>query len=181
MGRHKAYDIKELVRKATDTFWEKGYINTSLQDLEKATGVNKSGLYSEFKDKGDLMSACLTQYTQNIGIFEQLSNKPLGWNNIRKFIYHIQTNSKRGCFVINSIAEFGALPKKSKLILRFHLNHLYDAIAENLHAEHIAKNKVPILVDIIYAFYSGMALKSNLGELSDIEIQVDSFLSAIKR
>jgi AcrR family transcriptional regulator len=35
-------------------FWKHGFSDTSLQELERATGVNKSGLYSEFRDKKDL-------------------------------------------------------------------------------------------------------------------------------
>jgi hypothetical protein len=36
-----------------------GFADTSLQDLERATGVNKSGLYAEFQTKKDLFLACL--------------------------------------------------------------------------------------------------------------------------
>ena len=35
-------------------FWRRGFADTSLHELEQATGVNKSGLYAEFKDKEDL-------------------------------------------------------------------------------------------------------------------------------
>jgi hypothetical protein len=37
----------QVLPKALSVFWEKG--ETTLQDLEKATGVDRSGLYSEFK------------------------------------------------------------------------------------------------------------------------------------
>jgi AcrR family transcriptional regulator len=37
-------------------FWTHEFSDTSLQDLERATGVNKSRLYTEFRDKEDPVS-----------------------------------------------------------------------------------------------------------------------------
>jgi len=45
-------------------FWKHGFADTSLQDLERATGVNKSGLYTEFRDKEDLFVECLRHYLE---------------------------------------------------------------------------------------------------------------------
>src|SRR5258708_23646725 len=54
MGRPKNFSREGVLEKALPVFWKHGFADTSLQDLEKATGVNKSGLYAEFADKGDL-------------------------------------------------------------------------------------------------------------------------------
>jgi AcrR family transcriptional regulator len=43
-----------VLEKAMPVFWKHGFADTSLQELERATGVNKSGLYTEFRDKGNL-------------------------------------------------------------------------------------------------------------------------------
>src|SRR5258708_4251117 len=48
--------------RAIPVFWKHGFANTTLQHLEPATGVNKSGLYSEFKDKEDLFLASLARH-----------------------------------------------------------------------------------------------------------------------
>ncbi|XWK52445.1 helix-turn-helix domain-containing protein [Tunturiibacter empetritectus] len=48
-------------------FWKHGFADTSLQDLERATGVNKSGLYTEFRNKEDLFVACLRYYIESQG------------------------------------------------------------------------------------------------------------------
>jgi AcrR family transcriptional regulator len=42
-----------VLDRAIPVFWKHGFANTTLQHLEEATGVDKSGLYSEFKDKED--------------------------------------------------------------------------------------------------------------------------------
>jgi AcrR family transcriptional regulator len=51
MGRPKNFSREEVLAKAMTVFWTHGFSDTSLQDLERATGVNKSGLYTEFRDK----------------------------------------------------------------------------------------------------------------------------------
>ena len=54
MGRPKNFSRKGVLEKALPVFWRRGFADASLHELEVATGVNKSGLYSEFKDKEDL-------------------------------------------------------------------------------------------------------------------------------
>jgi AcrR family transcriptional regulator len=53
-GRQKNFSREEVLEKAMPVLWTNGFSDTSLQDLERATGVNKSGLYTEFRDNEDL-------------------------------------------------------------------------------------------------------------------------------
>src|ERR1700745_1825953 len=62
MGRPKNFRREEVLKKAIPVFWKRGFSDTSVQDLERATGVNKSGLYSEFRDKEDLFVESLRYY-----------------------------------------------------------------------------------------------------------------------
>ena len=67
MGRPRHFTREEVLEKAIPVFWERGYADTGLHDLEEATGVNKSGLYAEFKSKEDLFLACLRYYLESLG------------------------------------------------------------------------------------------------------------------
>ena len=51
MGRPKSFSREEVLEKAMPVFWKHGFADTSLQELEQATGVNKSGLYTEFRGR----------------------------------------------------------------------------------------------------------------------------------
>ena len=51
MGRPKKFSRKGVLEKALPVFWRRGFADASLHELEQATGVNKSGLYSEFEDE----------------------------------------------------------------------------------------------------------------------------------
>ena len=46
MGSSKNFSREEVLEKAMPLFWKHGFADTSLQELERATGVNKSGLYT---------------------------------------------------------------------------------------------------------------------------------------
>ena len=85
MGRPKNFSRGEVLEKAMPVFWKHGFADTSLQDLERATGVNKSGLYTEFRDKEDLFLACLRRYLENQDKRGLLTKEPLGWKNIETF------------------------------------------------------------------------------------------------
>ena len=62
MGRRKLFTREDVLDKAIPVFWKHGLAETSVQDLEQATGVRKSGLYTEFKDKEDLFVESLRRY-----------------------------------------------------------------------------------------------------------------------
>src|SRR6202790_4867067 len=86
MGRPKSFSRGEVLEKAMPVFWKHGFADTSLQELERATGVNKSGLYSEFRDKEDLFVACLRHYLESQAKRGLLTKEPLGWKNVETFL-----------------------------------------------------------------------------------------------
>ena len=50
------------MERALPVFWKRGFADASLHELEVATGVNKSGLYFEFKDKELLKGLAELEY-----------------------------------------------------------------------------------------------------------------------
>ena len=62
MAKPKNFTRDGVLANALPVFWQHGFADTSLQGLEQATGVNRSGLYSEFKDKEDLFMQSLQLY-----------------------------------------------------------------------------------------------------------------------
>ena len=62
MARPKEFDIDQVLDRATELFWTKGYEETSMRDLEEGLGVGRQSLYSTFGDKRDLFLAALDRY-----------------------------------------------------------------------------------------------------------------------
>jgi hypothetical protein len=54
MGRPKSFNREDVLKKAMPVFWRRGFADASLHELELATWVNKSGLYSEFEEGGSV-------------------------------------------------------------------------------------------------------------------------------
>ncbi len=66
MPRPREFDPEQALQEVMNTFWEKGYDGTSLQDLEAATGLKKQSLYRLYGDKHGMYLASLQAYAQEI-------------------------------------------------------------------------------------------------------------------
>src|SRR5260370_28771638 len=65
MPWQKSYDETEVLTRAMEAFWSKGYSATSISDLTRATGLNRGSLYSEFIDKRTLYLRALRFYDRH--------------------------------------------------------------------------------------------------------------------
>ncbi len=112
MGRPKTYDRDDILERAMQLFWRKGYEATSTSDLEAHMGVNRYSLYAEFTSKHGLYQAALERYvtrevphfigelhapdariaaiTTVIGRFAAAAGKP---------------GTERGCMICNAATE----------------------------------------------------------------------------
>ena len=163
MGRPKGFSREEVLLKAVSVFWEKGFAETTLQDLEHATGVNKSGLYSEFKNKEDIFLASLQYYLDTRGGDEILSAQPKGWHNIQRFLEIGQTcyTGKRGCFSVNSMRDVGILPPEGHQIIAEKNAALKRLIVGNIKAE-LPHTNAAVLADLTLTFFAGLCIEQNM-------------------
>ena len=118
MGRPKTFRREEVLEKAMHVFWKHGFADTSLQELERATGVNKSGLYTEFRDKEDLFVACLRHYLDSQAKRGLLTKEPLGWNNVETLLKNgpLSKGEQQGCFSVNSMRSSRSLPDEAHAV-----------------------------------------------------------------
>lgn len=62
MARPREFDEAEVLNRAMEVFWLRGYRATTPQALVEATGLSKSSLYATFKSKQGVFVAVLQQY-----------------------------------------------------------------------------------------------------------------------
>lgn len=94
-------------------FWTKGYHATSIDDLVKATGVARSGIYSEFGGKEETFTSCLAHYREAVAgpAIAILTSRDDGMAAIGEyFAFFIDRHRKHGlpgpgCFLANSVTE----------------------------------------------------------------------------
>jgi TetR/AcrR family transcriptional repressor of nem operon len=51
MARQKEFNPDEVLHKAMEVFWTRGYEGASIQDLVKHMGINRQSIYDTFGDK----------------------------------------------------------------------------------------------------------------------------------
>ena len=123
-GRPRAFDVQAVVRAARDGFAEHGPELTSIADLERRTGLDRSSLYNAFGSKDALFEAALRSYLEE-GIEARL--RPLrqpaaGLKTVVAFFVGMaQTlranpaQAARGCLMVNAVAELGAQDPRTVL------------------------------------------------------------------
>ena len=136
MARPRNFSRQGVLEKARPVVWEHGFADTTLQDLEAATGVNKSGLYAEFRDKDDLFLETLRYYIETSGIEDTLTTEPLGWDNVRSYLNVALkcVGGQKGCFATNSMREFAILPAEAHSIVQSSLKPLRQLLVKNIEA-----------------------------------------------
>ena len=163
-------------------FWKHGFADTSVQELERATGVNKSGLYTEFRDKEDLFVACLRHYLESQGKRGLLTKKPLGWKNVETFLKNgpLNKGEQQGCFSVNSMREFAILPDEAYGVVTENRALLQRLLAMNIEAEK-HKMAASAIAEMVLSFFSGLCIELNLksGKASSAR-KIDNFMTALR-
>jgi AcrR family transcriptional regulator len=183
MGRPKNFSREGVLEKALPVFWKYGFAETSVQELEKATGVNKSGLYAEFADKGDLYLESLRHYLRKRQEEELLTAKPLGWKSIERFLKlaPCTLEGQKGCFSVNSMNQFAVLPPAAQEIVSKSRAFLKDLIARNIEAEKPAMKPV-MLAEMILTFFTGISMEQHLkGSKASMTRKVDDFMKVVRK
>ena len=164
MGRNKKFSREGVLDKTIPVFWKHGLSETSVQDLEQATGVNKSGLYAEFENKDDLFIASLRRYFEVLQERGTLTKQPLGWGNIEAFLKLCYGSwGQKGCFSVNSMREFSDLPPQARELMVGSVKGIKRQLVQNLSA---ARSKGggsnDALAGLVITFFSGICLEQNL-------------------
>src|SRR5277367_4103236 len=182
MGRPKSFSREQVLEKAMPVFWKHGFSDTSLQELEQATGVNKSGLYTEFRDKEDLFVGCLRHYLEGQGKRGLLTREPLGWKNIETFLQHgpLNKGEHQGCFAINSMREFAILPDEAYGVVTENRALLQHLLAMNIETEK-PKMAPSAIAEMVLSFFSGLCIERNLksGKTSSTR-KIKNFMTALR-
>jgi len=182
MGRPKNFSREDVLEKAMPVFWKHGFADTSLQDLERATGVNKSGLYTEFRNKEDLFVACLRHYIESQGKRGLLTKEPLGWNNVETFLKNgpLSKGEQQGCFSINSMRELAILPDEAYGVVTDNLALVQRLLAMNIEVEE-PRMAPSAIAEMVLSFFSGLCIERNLksGKASSTR-KIENFMTALR-
>jgi TetR/AcrR family transcriptional regulator, transcriptional repressor for nem operon len=113
-GRPRKASREQIIERATNLFWQRGYHATSIADLKAATGVNLGSLYSEFSSKQELYEAALSYYRKSVVLkrraeVEKSSNALEGIERFFEILitHALEEPDRFGCLNTNTCVELG--------------------------------------------------------------------------
>ena len=167
-GRPKIFDKKEVIEKAADLFWSKGYEAASTDELLAAMGIGKGSFYLAFPEgKRELFENALEQFNNDalLRLEAALAKTDKPAEQIRKFFRDIAHAPKedhaKGCFMGNTVSELSNVDNQLKLKAVKRLKQLeqlfYDAItAAQEKGELKTKEDPAVLARYLVTMWNGL-------------------------
>ena len=136
MARTKAFDEDEVMERAMQVFWRRGYRATSLADLLAAMGLSKSSFYETFGTKRDLLLTAVERYAAAGmgGLIAPLlapdASRPAIAATLTNMVRHARSAAgRRGCLVNNVLGEVAPHDPVVLAATRKHLGRLEVLLA----------------------------------------------------
>lgn len=120
MARVAEFDRAEVLDRAMNVFWRKGFEGSSVQELVAATGINRASMYNSFGDKEALFLAAIDHYVahvnrQRLALLEE--DRPAREVIGRYFDDLVSFSSgegrRLGCLLTNTAIELG--PRNNRI------------------------------------------------------------------
>lgn len=119
MARIKTFNKEEILDKALNLFWTKGFNATSASDLVSHLGLSRSSLYDTFGDKRSLFLLCLAQYQKKVsGEMISLIQNSEDIRNTIAIIFELiieqdlMEKVPKGCFLVNTTIELAPIDRE---------------------------------------------------------------------
>ncbi|VAW52299.1 Transcriptional regulator, AcrR family [hydrothermal vent metagenome] len=114
MARPREFDPNDVLQTAIELFWEKGYYDSSVDEVVRQSGVAKYGIYGTFGSKRELFKEALKQYAsdRHRDIQSPIRKLDASLPEIQQFFKRAvkiitQEGSRRGCMMVNTGVELG--------------------------------------------------------------------------
>lgn len=147
MPRPKSYDRQDAIAKACDVFWEHGFQDLGVRELERLTGLNQFAIRSEFGGKEGLYLETLNYYCDAAITAEMAPMKQGSIPEITAFFQGLvtpgsMTSSDYGCLIVNTGIENARIQSpKLENAVRSYWNTLEDHFLIALENEQAAHGK----------------------------------------
>lgn len=160
----RSYTAESLVADALHQFWARGYSATSMDDLVKATGVSRHGIYKTFGGKKQLFLASFETYQRRVvdPAFCDVETPDATLSTIAAYFeYQISLAEKTGlpgpgCLIANTTAE--TEPNNTEVISKIdaHNARLTNGFRNALGNETSAADTLEDLSQALLVFTTGL-------------------------
>ncbi len=175
MARTKEFDENEVLDKALNLFWCRGYNGTSMQDLVDGLGISRSSLYDTYGDKHTLFLTTLERYRtmQAAAMIRMVENATSVRDTIRDLFRFavgetVADKLQKGCFMVNSAVEVAATDKKVAAIVNRNMQDIESAFCKAIEkgqqrGEITTRHNARSLSRFIFNTFSGLRVAARSG------------------
>ncbi len=153
-GRPRQFDEEDVIHKAMNVFWRKGYEASSSDELLQAMGMGKGSFYLHFRDgKKELFRRTMEQRSTKAmqRLQKRLQESPDKVGVIRSIFFERleadDLSREQGCYFGNAIVEMSHLDDEMKKLAAFYLGKLEkifeEVVDEAQKEEKIVSKKSP--------------------------------------
>ena len=168
MPRVKLFDQKEVLIKAMNLFWKKGYYATSIQDLVDCLGINRASLYDTFGGKKELFKKaylhyCTTNQEEQKAFLNKYDDVREGFKELFKMAVQQSKvdEERKGCLAVNTAVEF--IPNETDFSLLVEKNkEKFEEIFSNYLLTGVEKGQIlkekdlSAIAALFFTFYNGL-------------------------
>ncbi|GAA2205387.1 TetR/AcrR family transcriptional regulator [Nonomuraea monospora] len=171
MARPREFDEQDVVAKATELFWRRGYTATSVRDLGAELRLTQSSLYRTFHDKRGLFLRALDHYrtTESSQAGELLERPGPVRDVLRDWLTCMVTDDAgRGCLVVNTATELGAadpeIRRQTEAAFEVTRKALEAALRRGCREGELPANlNLDAAVDLIFTTVLGLRVRERAG------------------
>jgi TetR/AcrR family transcriptional repressor of nem operon len=152
MVRTRSFDPSSALAKAVDLFSSKGYSETSMEDIVRATGVSRYGLYGTFGNKRDLFEQALDKYADRMGkqAFLRLLEPEASLDDIRRIFAEriadmCAMEENKGCLFVHTAMELAPQDEELRDVLLKFMQRMSKLFSIGLES---AKEKGQVRADL---------------------------------
>ena len=190
MVRTRSFDPTVALSTAVDLFASKGYSDTSMDDIVKATGVSRYGLYGTFGNKRELFEQALDKYAEGMGkqSFLRLLEPDASLDHIRRIFDErvsdmCSVEGRKGCLFVHTAMQLAPEDEELQGVLRKFMKRMSKAFSIGLESAR-ARGEVrqdldtAAAGDVLTSTMFGLAVLGRTGfSKSSLERIVESTLS----
>lgn len=182
----------DVVTKARNLFWTKGYQDIKVNDLTDCLEISPSLFYKKYS-KDTLLIDSLDSYIDNISnpVLNEICSSDQGIETFREFFYGlidalITKTFPRSCLMVNTVVEMHNLQDKLEL------TDVYNRYFENMKNSYLAilkravemgevKNvdKIEKYADFLVGIIFGMSILYKVKSKEELRLHIDQQLALI--
>jgi TetR/AcrR family transcriptional repressor of nem operon len=191
MARPREFDVDEVLDRATELFWARGYEATSVQELVDTLGVNRASLYATFGDKAQLFAAVLDRYEERVNalVTAALASPAAGAEAVSSWFQMViematPPAGPGGCLLLNTVSACATAPEplRDRVVaaVRASTDRLQEALARD--PELASQENLRTLARFFAAEGHGLAVLARAGvRRAELEAAAEMALRVLER